>query len=392
MPDAWEAGRVRRLVALDLPGGPDLVLALTRAWDEGDAVLVLDRRLAPPAKAALLERARPHVVVTTQGIRPGERGAPPVHGDDALVVATSGTTGAPKLVVHTRAGVEAHARAVHQHLAVDARHDRWLACLPLAHLGGLGVVLRSIVTDTPFDVLDGFDAETVAAAPTVLGTTLVSLVPTALDRVDAGSFRYVLLGGSADPAERAPNVVRTYGLTETGGGIVYDGVALPGVEVDIQPLLDPSGPAGRDGRIRLRSPTMARGLRLGDGTVVPVAADDGWLVTGDLGHLDPQGHLVVAGRADDLIVSGGENVWPTAVEAILARHPLVAEVMVLGRADPDWGQRVVARVVPTDPDRPPSLEDLRTSVREELAAHAAPRELELVEALPRTNLGKLSRG
>lgn len=383
---------MRRLVALDLPGGPDLVEALTWAWDDGDAVLVVDRRLAPPARATLLERARPHVVVTAQGVRPGERGAPPVHGDDALVVATSGTTGTPKLVVHTRSGVEAHARAVHQHLAVDARRDRWLACLPLAHLGGLGVVLRSIVTETPFDVLDGFDAETVAAAPTALGTTLVSLVPTSLDRVDARSFRYVVLGGSADPTERPPNVVHTYGLTETGGGVVYDGVALPGVEVDVQPLPDPSDPTGRDGRIRLRSPTLARGLRLGDGTVVPVATDDGWLVTGDLGHLDARGHLVVAGRADDLIISGGENVWPNAVEAILARHPSVAEVVVLGRPDPTWGQRVVARVVPADAARPPSLDDLRALVREELAAHAAPRELELVEALPRTNLGKLSRG
>ncbi len=372
---------MRELVAIDLAGGPAFVRALRRAWDGGDAVLPVDQRLPGPARQALLAAARPHRVDRGQGPAAHEPGSPPVAEGDALVIASSGTTGEPKLVVHTHAGIGAHARAVHVHLAVDPGRDRWLACLPLAHLGGLGVVLRSLVTDTPVDVWPAFDATAVAAAPTDLGTTLVSLVPTALDRLDARGFRWVVLGGSADPAERPANVAHTYGLTETGGGIVYDGVALPGAEVRVDP----------DGSIHLRGPMLARGRREADGRVLPVTTVDGWLATGDLGSWSDTGQLVVNGRADDLIVTGGENVWPGPVEAVLVTHPGVAEVAVVGRSDPEWGQRVVAVVVATDPAAPPDLDELRARVRAVLPAPAAPHELVLVERLPRTALGKIRR-
>ncbi|MBX3283991.1 MAG: AMP-binding protein [Actinobacteria bacterium] len=372
---------MRELVALDLPGGPAFVRALQQAWDGGDAVFPLDQRLPQPARRQLLDAARPHAVVEASGPTTWERAAPPVADDDAVVVASSGSTGAPKLVVHTHTGVAAHAWAVHQHLGVDPATDRWLACLPLAHLGGLGVVLRSIVTDTPVDVVPGFDAADVATAPAERGTTLVSLVPTALDRIDPEPFRWVVLGGSADPTDRPANVVRTYGLTETGGGVVYDGVPLPGVAVRV----------ADDGTISIAGPTLARGLRADDGTTVPVAGADGWLATGDLGAWDDDGRLVVHGRADDLIVTGGENVWPATVEAVLATHPAVAEVAVLGRPDPAWGSAVVAVVVPVPHVDPPTLEHLRNHVRARLPAYAAPRRLVLVEALPRTALGKVAR-
>ncbi len=373
---------MQELVAIDLPGGPDFVTVLTAVWDDGDAAFVVDQRLPAAAKADLLERAGVHAVVSDPHNHRIEqaRHAARVEPGDALVVATSGSSGEPSLIVHTHDSIGAHAAAVHTRLQVDPRTDRWLACLPLSHLGGLGVVLRSLAAGTAVDVWPRPDLERLQTAPTDLGSTLVSLVPTVLDRVDCSGFRQVVLGGSADPAHRGLNVVRTYGLTETGGGVVYDGAPLDGVEVRCDDA----------GMVRLRSPTMARGRRSADGTVSPVVDADGWLVTGDLGRWD-DGRLQIVGRVDDLIITGGENVWPGPVEAVLARHPEVTEVAVVGRTDPDWGQRVVAVVTPRDLAAPPNLDDLRDLVKAELPAHAAPRQLVLVDVLPRTALGKIRR-
>ncbi|MFN8019399.1 MAG: AMP-binding protein [Acidimicrobiales bacterium] len=375
-----------RLVALDLPGGPTFVAVLRRTWDEGDAVLVLDRRTTDEARAALARQAGAHVVVGADGTEaPGPAPGPSLDDEDRLVVATSGSTGAPKLVVHTDAGLRAHAAAVHARLGVAPDRDRWLACLPLDHLGGFGVVARSLLTATPVDVVDGFDRRTVAAAPAQLGSTLVSLVPTALDRLaeDAvARFRRIVLGGAADPVDRPGNVVRTYGSTETGGGVVYDGRPLDAVEVAVD----------GEGRIALRGPSLARGLRGADGAVAALVDADGWLRTGDLGELGPDGRLVVHGRADALIITGGENVWPGPVERALATHPAVAEVVVMGEPDPEWGQRVVAVVVPVDPADPPALEALRAHAADAgLPPAARPRQVRVVASIPRSSLGKPRR-
>ncbi len=378
---------MHHLIALDLPGGPAFVAALRRAWDHGDAVLPVDPRLPTSARRDLLDLARPHSVVTAgdpagMALQPD---APLLDDGDALVIASSGTTGTPKLLVHTRQGLTAHAKAVHQHLGVDRDRDRWLACLPLAHIGGLGVVLRSVLDDVTVDVLPGFDADAVSSAPRERQATLTSLVPTALDRTDGAGYRWVVLGGSGDVAVRADNVVRTYGLTETGGGVVYGHVPLPGITIRVD----------TQGQIRVGGPTLARGRRWADGSVTSVTDADGWLATGDLGRWDDRGsvrHLVVDGRADDLIVTGGENVWPQPVEAVLESHPLVAEAAVFGRADPEWGTRVVASVVATDPSIPPTLDQIRSHVKHHLPAFAAPRELLVVRSLPRTAIGKLRRG
>jgi O-succinylbenzoic acid--CoA ligase len=350
---------VNALVAIET--GPGFVDALRRAWDAGDAVLPVDSRLPGPARAALLDAMDPG----GRAIEPG----------DALVVATSGTTGLPKGVVLTHDAVRASARATTERLGVDPARHRWLACLPLSHVGGLSVVTRALLTGTPLAVQCAFDAGAVGAAagPEVF----VSLVATALARVDPARFHTVLLGGSPPPQHLADNVVTTYGMTETGSGVVYDGVPLDGVEVAI-------GPAGE---IRLRGPMLLRAYR--DGTV-PLDAG-GWYATGDAGTLDPDGRLVVHGRLSDLIISGGEHVWPAAVEAVLRRHPSVAEVAVGGRSDPEWGERVVAWVVPRTGAVAPTLEGLRAMVKEELAPWAAPRDLVLVESLPKTATGKVRR-
>jgi O-succinylbenzoic acid--CoA ligase len=301
-----------------------------------------------------------------------------VEDGDALVVPTSGSSGAPKGVVLTHDAVRASARATSTRLAVDPSRDRWLACLPLAHVGGLSVVTRALVTGTPLIVHDGFDADAVERAARDDAVTLVSLVATALRRIDPTGFRVIVLGGSTPPRDRPPNAVATYGMTETGSGIVYDGVPLDGVEVRVD---------DGTGAIAVRGPMLLRCYRDG----ADPKDREGWFATGDLGAIDANGLLRVDGRAGDLIISGGENIWPEPVEAILASDDKIADVAVTGRADDEWGQRVVAMVVPRDPRDPPRLDDLRALVKEHMGPWAAPREVVLVDAIPRTPLGKVRR-
>jgi O-succinylbenzoic acid--CoA ligase len=349
-----------QLVALEASGDA-FVVELQRAWDRGDAVLPVDPRLPAPARTAVLDAAR-----LDEPVAPG----------DALVLATSGTSGEPKLAVLTHDAIAASARATSARLAVDPATDRWLACLPLAHVGGLSVVTRALLTGTPCTVHERFDATAVETAADA-GCTLTSLVPAALQRVVATRSRAVLLGGQALPSERPPNVIATYGMTETGSGVVYDGLPLDGVELRVD----------AERQILVRAPMLLRAYR--DGT--DPKDGDGWFPTGDLGQLHGP-RLSVQGRVTDLIITGGENVWPAAVEAALATHPAVHEVAVVGRTDPEWGQRVVALVVPTDGARPPTLDELRRHAKATLPAHAAPTAVELVEEIPRTASGKVRRG
>ncbi len=371
---AAKLGAVRQLVAIDLPGGPGFVRALLDAWEDGDAVAPLDQRLGREARQAVMAALAPGALVGPDGRRPLPGGRPVAEGD-ALVVSTSGSTGRPKGVVLTHDAVRASALATSERLGVRPSAHRWLACLPLNHVGGLSVVTRALLTGTPLEVHPGFEAGRVLASsgPDVL----VSLVPTALARVGAQAFRTVVLGGSAPPTGLAPNVVTTYGLTETGSGVVYDGVPLDGVEVSF----------GRRGEIMLRGPMLLRCYRDGSSPLLP----GGWLATGDSGHLGPDGRLEVDGRLSELMVTGGENVWPGPVEGVLCRHPGVAEAGLTAVADPEWGDRLVAVVVPSRPATPPSLDELRHLVRDELAPYAAPRALVLVDELPKTSIGKLRR-
>ncbi len=363
------------LVAIDLPAGPAWVDALRRIWDGGDAALPLDSRLAAPLRAAALAALGAAAVVDGGG-RTRLAGGRPVEAGDALVMATSGTAGEPKGVVLTHDAVSASALATSARLGIDPGRHRWLACLPLSHVGGLTVVTKALATGAALTVLGGFDRDAVLAAS---GTDVfVSLVPTALRRVGADRFHTVVLGGSAPPGQLPDNVRTTYGMTETGSGVVYDGVPIDGADVAV----DPAG-----GQIRVRGPMLLRAYR--DGTE-PFDAG-GWFATGDAGRW-VDGRLAVDGRLTDLIVTGGENVWPAAVEAILAEHPSVGEVAISARPDEEWGERVVAWVVPAAGTPPPTLDALRALVRERLAAFAAPRELVVVPSLPKTAIGKVQRG
>ena len=377
------------LVALDLPGGAAFVEAVQRVFESGDAVAPLDRRLPGPGARDQLAALRPTAVLDESGERRSLSDGEPVEPGDALVMATSGTTGDPRGVVLTHDAIAASARASSARLGIDPTRHHWLACLPLAHIGGMSVVLRALVTDTPLTVHDGFDADRVTRSGRRGEVTHVSLVATALHRVDPSAFAAILLGGAAPPPGLAANVVTTYGMTETGSGVVYDGVALDGVELAIGTGQDEGGAPGE---ILVRGLMLLRAYR--DGVDPRIAGPDGrggWLPTGDAGELLADGRLRVEGRIAEVVVTGGEKVWPSAVEAVLAGHAGVREIAVWKRPDAEWGERVVAWVVPADPADPPSLESLRRRASDELSPWSAPKELVLVDQLPRTDSGKLRR-
>ncbi len=360
-----------RLVALDLPGGPAFVDELQRVWSSGDAALPVDQRLPISAKVDLCGRLGAGILVDGTGERHVLDHGHEVERGDALVVATSGSTGAPKGVVLTHDAVAASAAATSARLGVAA-DDHWLACLPLSHVGGLSVVTRALCTGTRLTVQPGFEVEAVEGS----GATLVSLVPTALRRVDPSLFRLIVLGGSRPPSDRPANTVTTYGMTETGSGVVYDRRPIEGVEVRIVA-----------GEVQLRCPMLLRCYRDGSDPRTP----DGWYPTGDLGEIDAEGMLSVHGRRGDLIITGGENVWPEPVEAVLRDHPGVSDVAIVGVPDPEWGEVVTALLVPRDPGAIPPLESLRDLVKSQMPAYCAPHRVVICTELPRTTLGKLKR-
>ncbi|WP_145043911.1 o-succinylbenzoate--CoA ligase [Mycobacteroides abscessus] len=318
----------------------------------------------------------------------------PIADDVAVVISTSGTTGKPKGAMLTGQALTASGTATATRLGGPGQ---WLLALPPHHIAGMQVLLRSIQAGSDPVVLDvstGFSVpDFVRAVAEMTGSRrYISLVATQLVKAlgDAeasealASFDAVLLGGGPLPATvairaaqaRVP-VVRTYGMSETCGGCVYDGVALDGVEVRIGP----------EGRISLGGATVAAGYRN-----IPehkAFAEHGWFHTDDFGELD-EGRLRVLGRLDEAISTGGLTVVPQVVEAALGAPPLVAEGAVFGVPDDRLGQRVAAAVVPSAAGAP-TLEDLREHVTAALDGTAAPRELHLLDELPRRGIGKLDR-
>ena len=354
-----------------MPGGSQFVEAVKRIWDQGDAVLPVDQRLPKSAQVTLIEQMGASLVVESSGT--SLLAGRPVESNDALVVATSGSTGTPKGVVLEHQALIANAEATNAFLKADPDIDKWLACLPLSHVGGFSVIVRARHSRVALEVHNGFDADRTTNAAQQ-GVTLISLVPTAMRRIDTSLFRRVLVGGSSVPVNRPENVIATYGMTETGSGVVYNGRPLKNVELRVV-----------NDEIQIRCPMLFRCYRNGTNPTT----EDGWYPTGDAGELDDEGLLTVHGRMGDMIITGGENVWPVMVEQILSKATGVRECAVVGRPDPEWGESIVAVVVP-DTDQP-ALEDLRELVKSYLPAYCAPRSLELIDELPKTALGKIQR-
>jgi len=380
--------RAGDLVAVAMPPSRAWLPALRVARDVGAAVLPVDIRLTASERAALFALAQPTISLGTDGLRRLE-GMPAGDGI-ALVIATSGTSGHPRLVELTRDAVSAAIRASAAAIGAGGG-DRWLSCLPLAHIGGLLVPYRHLLLGAPISFRARMTPAALAALPDVRFT---SMVPTQLLRLlDADiplhRFRAILVGGSGMSPELASRaaqagapVMPTYGMTETCGGVVYAGRPLAGVEVR----------AEESGELLVRGPTLMRGYRFDAASTAAAFAPGRWLRTGDGGAVAVDGTVRIWGRLADVIVSGGEKIWPAEVEAALAGHAEVAGVMVSSSPDREWGERVVARVVPRRRSAPPSLETLRSYAAETIARHKLPRELIIVDHLDSTALGKIRRG
>lgn len=362
--------------ALLLPPGPAMVDAVRHALSgDGPAVLPLSSDLPRPALDAALAALRPTHVVTPDGVRREPDG---VGSDAAVIIATSGSTGVPKGVELTAEALTASARTSLARLGAGAG-ERWLCCLPPSHVSGMQVLVRSLLSGTEPIIHERFSPGDVARS----GAHHVSLVPTQLRRLldtpigEAGvsAFRTILLGGAAPPpgliaeaVAAGARVVTTYGMSETSGGCVYDGVPLDNVDLKI----------GADGRVRIAGPVVFSGYRLRD----DAPFEGGWFVTSDLGVIE-DGRLRVLGRADDVINTGGRKVVPGVVADVLTRHPQVRDVAVVGRPDPEWGEIVVAVVVGEV-----TLGELREFAKERLPAYAAPRVVEVVREIPTLPNGK----
>jgi O-succinylbenzoic acid--CoA ligase len=277
----------------------------------------------------------------------------------ALVVETSGSSGAPRAAMLTQGNVLAAAALSNRHLDLRAG-DRWLCCLPLRHIGGLSILYRCALAGAAVVLQNGFDAGAVAAAIVSRAVTHLSLVPPMLARLLAlghpppVTLRVVLVGGQSLSPPLARQAIAagwplhvTYGMTETAAQIATSqrlvqapapgviGQPLAGIELDCPACADGSG------RLRVRGPVVMAGYANSE-RIPGVGLTDGWFTTSDLGCRGPDGALQILGRADEVLVTGGVNVHPGRVEAILAEAPGVSEAAVVGVADPVWGQRLVA--------------------------------------------------
>jgi o-succinylbenzoate---CoA ligase len=363
----------------------------------GAALLPLGPRLTAEERAAIVGAEDPIIDLDDPGQLTQTEADLPLLGehdmDDVCCrVLTSGSTGTPRPVPLSYGNFLWNAVGSGFNIGVQPT-DRWLCCVPLSHIAGLGIVMRSVIYGTAAVVHDGFDVDRVGEALEGDGITQISLVATMLTRLleagaDLSGPRAILVGGGPVPEgpleeaiAKGATVVQTYGLTETCSQVTTLAPADAKRKI---------GSAGR--------PLLTTHLRILDGeilvqgpTVAPGSADaDGWLHTGDLGHIDEEGFLYVSDRIDDMIVSGGENVVPAEVEEGLLRHPQVAEAAVIGREDPEWQQAVTAVVV-LEGDAAVSPDDLRRHCAESLAGFKVPKRVELASALPRTPSGKLMR-
>jgi O-succinylbenzoic acid--CoA ligase len=263
-------------------------------------------------------------------------------------------------------------------------HERWLCPMPLSHVGGLSIPIRSAIYATTVVLHGRFDTEAVLAElmEPSRRITLVSLVPTMLARLlDAGlerppTLRWALLGGGpiapgllARAQGAGVPVAPTYGMTEACSQIATFGWPLAGVDIRLA-----------QDEVHVRGPIVSRGA----------VSADGWLHTGDLGQLDDRGRLQILGRKSDTIVTGGENVAPSEVEAVLLEHPAVADAGVRGRPDPEWGEAIEAFVV-LRRGASASPAELQAHCAARVARFKTPKTIHVVASLPRTGSGKLLR-
>jgi len=368
---------MNKLVGIDIALSADFVTALQDVWHAGDCAFPIDQRLPHTQKAQLLEDFDVQELVTVNGRSVIAHHDSHVAENDAVIFTTSGSSGTPKGVVHTHDSLRANANIV-AHYFGDTSAMHWLACLPPSHVGGFGVISRALHWGCKLTAISQFDATNVEGLARS-GVTHTSLVATALGRINAELFEGILLGGAKPPPTLPPNVTTTYGLTETMGGVVYNRTALADIEISIS----------ADQEILVRGPVLMN--RYYQQQLDHPIDSEGWLHTGDLGSMGPDHKLSVVGRRSELIISGGENIWPEVVEAALVNHPDVSDVCVVGVDDQEWGQKVVAFIVPTNTSTTHSLTEWRDYVAESLPRFMAPRQVVNINSIPRSALGKPQR-
>ena len=367
----------RELRVVPVPTRPAEVLALLPALAAalaGDGPALLPVTDQEPGLPAALEADRP------------------VDDRIALVIGTSGSTGAPKGALLASDAIKASAMATHARLGGPGT---WLLAMSARYIGGLQVLIRSLLAGAEpvvADLTDGFRAETFTkaafAALEAPGRHYTALVPTQLTRLMAGDalaalrgFDAIVMGGAAMPEalrqqarDEGVNAVPSYGMSETASGCVYDGVPLDGVEIRLT-----------DGRIDIKGPMLADGYRNFHGESPFV---DGWFRTSDLGRRLDDGRLEVIGRLDDVINTGGVKIAPLLVERALTAVDGVTDACVVGLPDPEWGQVVAAAIVAADP---PSEDELRAAVRTAAGRAAVPKVIRFVPELPLLGPGKVDR-
>jgi O-succinylbenzoic acid--CoA ligase len=390
-------------VAIALPAGLELAQALHACLLLGAVAVPVDLRLSAPERERIAAGCALLIEEPLDSDREPEQ-APTASRHEldatAVVIHTSGTTAQPRPIELTYGNFLWSALGSAVALGLDP-DERWLCALPLSHVGGLSILLRSAIYTTTAVVHERFEEDRVLHALRSEGVTLVSLVATTLARLlDAGlerppALRSALTGGGPVPAvllERAHAagvpVSLTYGLTESCSQATTTPVAASSPEGEVGEAPPSAGPPLFCTRVQI----AAGEILISGPTVAPGSlAADGWLHTGDLGELDDRGRLRVTGRVSDTIVSGGENVAPAEVEAVLEAHPQVLEAAVLGRADPQWGEAVSAIVVARE-GAELDADELRAHCAVALAPYKVPKQVSLSSSpLPRTRSGKLLR-
>jgi malonyl-CoA/methylmalonyl-CoA synthetase len=365
-----------------------------------------------PERASIVGEISPELLCLTPSLEVDEGPTPALEASlpkhPALLCYTSGTTGQPKGAVLSHANCLASAEGLRLAWRWTPR-DRLLLALPLFHMHGLGVGLHGTLMSGGSAVLfQGFRPEDILAGIADFKASLFFGVPTMYHRLAAhpaaaamAALRLCVSGSAALPAglhERieeltGQRVLERYGMTETlmltsnpyqgerRRGAV--GWPLPGVELRL---------AGDSGEIQVRGANLFSGYWERPEANRAAFTEDGWFRTGDLGVIDNEGYLEIVGRAKELIISGGFNVYPREVEDVIREHPEIEDVAVVGEQSEEWGERVVAYVVLLSSDKSPlELESLRLFIGDNLAAYKHPRALYLVAALPRNALGKIQR-
>jgi O-succinylbenzoic acid--CoA ligase len=393
--DAWVDELAARFRAEDQPAEGEVMALVAEPVPEGIAALLAATRAGltvAPLNPNLSEAEHDTALHALAGSRP----------EGVAVLWTSGTSGSPRGVVLSARNLRASARAAAARLGLGGR-DRWLASLSVAHVGGLALVTRSVILGSEIVAVGAFDVSAASAMIDEGRVTHASLVPTQVvrlldergDRPPPPTFRCMLVGGAHAPDDlvrralaRGWPVALTYGMTEMTSQVATAppalvrrkpgtvGPPLDGVELRITGL----------GEILVRGATRARGTV---GTRVPLVDADGWYATGDLGHLDEEGHLWVTGRRSERIISGGVTVDPREVEAVLRAHPAVVDVCVVGLPDAEWGEKLAAAVVPVEGAF--DLEEVDAWSRERLGHPRRPRRWLLLNELPLNANGKVDR-